>query len=214
MMISTLEDIRLFSKQSFQGCSGSHDWDHTIRVYKLCLRIGEAEGANLEVLKIAAYLHDLGRKIQDESKGTVCHAERGAAIATDILKGYPLPDRQKGNIIRSIRAHRFRDNQAPETLEAKVLFDADKLDSIGAIGIARAFQFAGEVGARLHNSDIDLSETTAYSAEDTAYREFRLKLSKIKDRMFTAEGSRMARRRHELMEDFFRSFLSEYEGRE
>jgi uncharacterized protein len=70
------------------------------------------------------------------------------------------------------------------------------------------------VGARLHNSDIDLSETRAYSAEDTAYREFRLKMSKIKDRMFTAEGSRIARRRHELMEDFFTSFLREYEGRE
>lgn len=213
-MISNLEDIRIFSKHSFQGSRGSHDWDHTVRVYNLCLHIGEAEGADLEVLKIAAYLHDVGRKIQDESKGAVCHAERGAAIAAHVLNGYPLSDGKKGNIICSIRAHRFRNNHEPETLEGKVLFDADKLDSIGAIGIARAFQFAGEVGARLHNSEIDLSDTRAYSAEDTAYREFRLKLSKIKDRMFTAEGSRMAKRRHELMEKFFMSFLKEYEGLE
>ena len=206
------EDIRVFSKQSFQGCRGSHDWDHTLRVYNLCLHIGEAEGADLEVLKIAAYLHDVGRKVQDDSKGALCHAEEGATIAAHVLKGYPLSAKKKGNIIRSIRSHRFRDNHEPETLEAKVLFDADKLDSIGAIGIARAFQFAGEVGARLHNSQIDLSDTMAYSTEDTAYREFRLKLSKIKDRMFTAEGSRMAKKRHELMEEFFRSFLREYAG--
>ena len=109
--------------------------------------------------------------------------------------------------------HRFRGNNPPETLEAKILFDADKLDAIGAIGIGRAFQFAGEVGARLHNPDIDPENTEPYTEDDTGYREFRLKLSKIKDRMLTSEGRRIAKGRHEFMEAFFDKFLLEYEGR-
>jgi uncharacterized protein len=210
----TIEDIKAYSKAAFSNSRGSHDWEHTRRVYALCMRIGEIEGGDMEVLKIAAYLHDVGRSAQDESDGTICHAQKGAEMADALLDGQAVTPEQKTNILHCIRSHRFRGNQRPETLEAKILFDADKLDSIGAIGIARAFQFAGEVGAKFHNPSVRPEETRPYTDEDTGYREFKLKLSKIKDRMLTAEGRRMAKDRHTFMEQYFERFLQEYEGKQ
>jgi len=212
MMALTLDDIIEYAKTSFAAARGSHDWDHTERVYRLCMHIGRAEGADSEVLAVAAFLHDVGRSYEDESKGTICHAEKGAEIAKTLLVNYPLSDEKKQNIVHCIGSHRFRGNNAPETLEAKTLFDADKLDSIGAIGIGRAFLFAGEVGAKLHNPQADLHNTRPYTEEDTGYREFKLKLSKIKDRMLTAEGKRLAEERHAFMEGFFERLQQEYEG--
>jgi uncharacterized protein len=211
-MALNLEDVIGYAKECFATARGSHDWDHTERVYRLCMHIGQVEKADLEVLAIAAYLHDVGRSSEDESKGTTCHATKGAEIATTLLATYPLSDERKQNVVHCIASHRFRGNQAPETLEARTLFDADKLDSIGAIGIGRAFLFAGEVGAKLHNSEEDLRTTRPYTEEDTAYREFKLKLSRIKDRMLTAEGRRIAEERDAFMERFFERFQQEYEG--
>ncbi len=94
-----------------------------------------------------------------------------------------------------------------------MLFDADKLDAIGAVGIARAFLFAGEVGARLHNPDLAPEETLPYTADDTGYREYRLKLVRIRERILTTEGRRLAGERHRFMEEFFERFLEEYEGK-
>lgn len=212
-MLLTLEDIIAHSKACFITARGSHDWDHTERVYRLCMHIGRVEGADLEVLALAAYLHDVGRPYEDESEGTLCHAEKGAEIAKTLMVTYPLSEEKKQNVVHCIRSHRFRSTHAPETLEARTLFDADKLDSIGAIGIGRAFLFAGEVGAKLHNPESDLNNTRPYTEEDTGYREFKLKLSKIKDRMLTAEGRRMAEERHGFMKGFFERLQEEYEGK-
>ena len=208
-----MEKIKAFAEKCFSNTRGSHDWEHTRRVYNLCMHIGKVEGADLEVLKIAAYLHDVGRSYQDELKGTICHAEKGYKIASILLDKSPITPEQKANILHCIRSHRFRGNCLPRTLEAQILFDADKLDSIGAIGIARAFQFAGEVGAKFHNPDVTLEKTEPYTEEDTGYREFKLKLSKIKKRMLTAEGRRMAKERHRFMEIYFKRFFQEYEGK-
>jgi uncharacterized protein len=211
-METDMAEIKAFAEKCFSNSNGSHNWEHTCRVYNLCMHIGDKERADLEVLKIAAYLHDIGRSRQDKSKGTLCHAEKGAEMAESFLDKYEIPEDQGKNIIHCIRSHRFRGDVRPETLEAKVLFDADKLDAIGAIGIARAFQFAGEVGARFHNPDVEPEDTEPYTEEDTGYREFRLKLTKIKDRMLTDEGRRMAEERHAFMESFFKRFLEEHEG--
>ena len=211
-MALTIDDIKSFAEKCFSNSRGSHDWEHSLRVYSLCMHIGQVEGADMDVLKIAAYLHDVGRSHQDESKGTICHAEKGAEMAAQRLDTLPISPEQKANVLHCIRSHRFRGNCQPETLEAKILFDADKLDSIGAIGIARAFQFAGEVGAKFHNPNLSPEETRPYTQEDTGYREFKLKLSKVKDRMLTAEGRRMAEERHAFMEKYFERFFQEYEG--
>ena len=207
-------EIKSIVKNLFADAAGSHDWDHTRRVWHLCQRIGPAEGANMDILGIAAYLHDIGRCRQDQAKGAVCHAEAGADMATEILYRFPLADEAKQNIRHCIATHRFRGSQVPATIEAKVLFDADKIDAVGAVGIARAYLFAGEIGAKLHNSTEDIAATRAYSEEDTGYREYCLKLSKIKNRIITDSGKRIAEKRHAFMELFFDRFLKEYYGKD
>ena len=94
-MALTLEDIIAHAKTCFAAARGSHAWDHTERVYGLCMHIGRVEEADLEVLAIAAYLHDVGRPLEDESKGTICHAEKGAEIAETLLVTYPLSIEKK-----------------------------------------------------------------------------------------------------------------------
>jgi uncharacterized protein len=207
-----LREIRQFANLRFSRAKGSHDWDHTQRVHQLCLRIGTIEGADLLVLEAAAYLHDIGRAHQDRSNGWLCHAEKGAAMAREMLSGCPLSRDRKTNIVHCIATHRFRRGESPRTLEAKVLFDADKLDAIGAVGVARAFLFAGELGARLHCPEVDVSREPAYSVYDTGYREYRVKLSKVSSRMLTRTGRRLADDRHRFMTGFFDRFLEEYKG--
>ena len=209
---SSVEKIKKTAERLFAAAKGSHDWDHTLRVFGLCRRIGYAEGADMDVLLIAACLHDIGRCYQDASNGRVCHAKKGVELAEPLIQPLPLSQERKQNILHCIRSHRFRGNGTPQTIEARVLFDADKLDAIGAVGIGRAFLFAGEVGARLHNSQVKIEDTQPYSKEDTGYREYRVKLSKIKDRILTDEGKRLAADRDAFMVSFFERFLSEYEG--
>jgi uncharacterized protein len=207
-----LEEIKKEAKAHFCHARGSHDWDHTERVYQLCLRIGRNEKADLEVLKLAAVLHDIGRDVEDRSNGKICHSRSGADLAGRILERY-LGDKEKiAKIVHCIKTHRFRGKNFPRSIEAKILFDADKLDSIGAIGVGRAFLFAGEIGARLHNPKIDLKKTKPYTKDDTAYREFLVKLSKIAGRIFTKEGRRIARARHKFMVEFFNRLNKETSG--
>ena len=167
----------------------------------------------MTVLSIAALLHDIGRGEQDRSAGEICHARRGAEKAVSVVRSTPLDRDRQDNLLHCIRAHRFRGRERPESVEAKVLFDADKLDAIGAVGVARAFLFAGEVGARLHNPDVDPAGTRPYTEDDTGYREYKLKLCKIRDRMLTAAGRQLAEERHAFMEAFFHRFVEEYQGK-
>jgi uncharacterized protein len=207
-----LAAVRKDAQAFFRRARGSHGWDHTERVYELCLRIGRKEGADLDILRLAALLHDIGREEEDRSNGRICHAARGAVLARKILTAHRIPQAQAARVVRSIETHRFRGRLAPDTLEGKVLFDADKLDSIGAVGIGRAFLFAGEIGARLHDPRVMVRKTKPYTREDTAYREFLVKLTRIRVRMFTTEGKRIARERYDFMAEFFRRLNQETAG--
>jgi len=208
----TFESIKRAARRQFKSARGSHDWDHTERVYRLALSLGKKEKADLDVVRLAAILHDIGRAEEDRSNGRICHSEAGAARARKILAQHGLDAEIIRRVVDCIRTHRFRKGATPATTEAKVLFDADKLDSIGAVGIGRAFLFAGEVGARLHNKDQDLSATQPYTMEDTAYREYMIKLRRVKARMFTAEGRRIAAGRHVYMVGFFARLNKETDG--
>jgi len=206
--------VRKDAWKFFLGARGSHDWDHTERVLRLCLRIGKKERADLEILMLSAVLHDIGRAEEDKSRGRISHAEAGASAARKILEARGVEPEKIERIIHGIKAHRFRKRgNAPATPEAKILFDADKLDSLGAVGVGRAFLFAGEVGARLHNPDTDISKTRPYTKEDTAYREFMVKLRRLKDRIHTREGKRIAAERHRFMVAFFDRLNKESQGK-
>lgn len=208
----------------FHGSKGSHDLEHTFRVLNNALHIHQFEKGDIDVLETAVLCHDIGRADEDSGKGEKCHAELGAARTNELLTSLfedltphfqtPHPHKEQfvEAVCHAVHAHRFRNEVYPSTIEAKILFDADKLDSIGAIGIGRAFLFAGEVGAKLHNPDIDLSKTEAYSVEDTAYREFKVKLQSIKDKLLTDTGKEMAKDRHHYMELFFERLTKEYRG--
>ncbi len=210
--MDTIKQITEKAKNFFHNAKGSHDWEHTLRVYNLCLHIGEKENANMEILKISAILHDIGRDEQDKCNGKICHAEKGAILARKILNEFKMDEEKIKQIVHCIKTHRFRRGNSPESKEAKVLFDADKLDSIGAVGIGRAFLFAGEVGAKLHNKYINIRRTRAYSKEDTAYREYMVKLRKVKEKMLTKEGKYLAEERHKFMVEYFDRLNKEVDG--
>lgn len=208
-----LSRIRQIAEAHFSSAPGSHDWEHTLRVHRLCLKIGPIEGADMLVLEAAAYLHDIGRAIQDNSNGVICHAAKGAAMAAENLFDIAIDNERRRNIVHCIKTHRFRNEDKPASIEAKILFDADKLDGIGAVGIARAYLFAGELGACLHNPNIAVEDAAPYSKDDTGYREYVVKLSQVKNRMLTREGKRRAEYRHTFMKTFFERFLDEYDGK-
>lgn len=211
-----IDKVKKEAKTYFVGASGCHDWTHVERVTKLALKIGEKENANLFVLEIAALLHDIGRKEEMISKGKFCHAEKGAEMAKVILKKYNIKQEDVDNILHCIITHRFRNSHMPETIEAKVLFDADKLDSIGAVGIARDFIFAGYIGSNIYTGNekemAKLDKNHNYTDEDTALLEYEIKLKKIKDKITTETGRKIARERHQFMEEYFKRFWREVDG--
>jgi uncharacterized protein len=190
---------------------GCHGPDHALRVEKTALYIGRHMKARLDILAASAILHDIGRREETNRKGAICHAVYGAELARPILRKFHFSENDIKAISHAITCHRYRGDHIPQTVEAEILFDADKLDSIGAIGIGRAFLFAGEIGAKLHNKN--LSGTQSYTTDDTAYREFKVKMCKIKDRMLTPIGKKLAEERHSFMEVFFNRLDQEFFGR-
>ena len=206
------EQLREIAARHCDTEGGCHGPDHSDRVHRVALYIGRAMDAKLAVLSAAALLHDIGRICETRERGKVCHASVGAQMAQQILKEFAFTDSFIEEVSHCISTHRYRGKSIPETLEARILFDADKLDSIGAVGIGRAFLFAGEMGARLHNRAIEGTE--AYSLEDTAYREFKVKMCKVKDRMLTPHGQQLALDRHAFMELFFKRLDLEIYGKE
>ncbi len=196
----------------------AHGFDHVLRVWRLAMRIGREEGADLEVLQAAALLHDMGRPT--ERATGACHAEVSAAMARKILSARSIPAARIEAVADAIAQHRYRGALAPESLEARVLFDADKLDAIGAIGLARAFAIAGaqrqhlwaEVPEDVVTRRPEEGRGDLRNAEHTPAHEFRFKLAKVRDRLFTQAGRRLAEGRHRYMVAFFERLEREVEG--
>jgi uncharacterized protein len=211
------QEIEKKARSFFKDVDGCHDWTHIERVARLALTIGAKEKADLDVLEIAVLLHDIGRKEEVENKGLFCHAEEGSKMAKKILRDYDISKDDVENILHCIVTHRFRNSHVPETIEAKVLFDADKLDSIGAVGIARDFVFAGSAGSgNLYTGNekrlAKLGKDLCYTKEDSAILEYEVKLKKVKDKIITKTGKKFAQERHDFMEEYFDRFWKEVEG--
>lgn len=214
-----IKKIEAEAKKYFVGASGCHDWTHVERVRALAMRIGKKEKVDPFVVEAAALLHDIGRKEELESKKKFCHAEKGSETTGEILKKLKIDGDIAENIIHSVRTHRFRGHNVPKTLEAKVLFDADKIDSIGAVGIGRIFLFAGSPhgSGKLHSGRerelIKTGKDYSFTEEDTAAMEYYKKLIKIKNKILTASGKKLAKERHAFMVEFFKRMEKEVEGK-
>jgi uncharacterized protein len=203
-MITVEEARRLYLESD-----AAHDFDHVLRVLALAERIGQAEGADLEIVRAAALLHDVARA---EEKGTsVCHARAGAQQAREILQDHPAEKVEA--VAQAIATHRFREKSVPQTLEARILYDADKLDAIGAIGVARAYAMSGQRGRRLWGPvSADYRGEAQGTPDHTAFHEFVFKLSRLKDTLFTPMAKAIAEGRHRYMVEFFARLEREVKG--
>ncbi|ASJ01859.1 phosphohydrolase [Thermococcus profundus] len=192
--IRLIEKTREFARSFFER-EGTHGFSHVERVFNLCLHIGKEEGADLEVLALAALLHDIARPLEDSGK-VEDHAAEGARIARRFLRSMGYPEEKTEEVAHAIEAHRFSRGPEPGTLEGKILSDADKLDAIGAVGIARVFMYSGE-----HGRDIEAS-----------LKHFEEKILKLKDLMYTDTARRLAEGRHRFTEEFIGRIRREIEG--
>jgi uncharacterized protein len=193
----------------YQGAESGHGFDHVLRVLALAERIAQAEGADLEIVRAAALLHDLGRA-EEQTTGKD-HAAVAAERAREILAHHP-PERIEA-VAHAIEAHRFRTAPEPATPEAKALFDADKLDAIGAIGVARVFAHAGARGQPLHVPLEAAQAEGGGTPGHTPVHEYVFKLSRLRDMLTTTSGRAIAEERHSYMEGFFARLDEEAEGR-
>jgi uncharacterized protein len=195
------------ARQHYQGSDAVHDFDHVLRVLALAERLAPAEGADLDILRAAVLLHDVAR---GEAEG-VDHAQAGAETARRLLAGHP--SQRVETVARAIAAHRFRRGPAPDTPEARVLHDADKLDAIGALGVARAFAYGGRAGQRLWAEvPPGYQESEATRGEHTPVHEFHMKLARIQERLLTESARQIARERHAFMVAFFERLELEVRG--
>lgn len=206
-----VENIRAL----YGGADSVHDFDHILRVVSLAERIGPLEGADMDIVRTAAFLHDVGRS--EAQAMNLNHAAVAAERAELLLKGWGAPPSWIHAVVHAIAAHRFRTLPNPETIEAKVVFDADKLDAIGAIGIARAFAYGGSHQQRLWApvECVDVSEWEKNGDDPdthTPVHEFVVKLSRIKDRLMTDTGRGIASERHTYMEAFYKRLGAEVRG--
>jgi uncharacterized protein len=208
--------------------SGSaHNMDHILRVYNSCLSIAEDKSdINLNVLKTATLLHDIARVKEDlDNTGNIDHAVLGADMAGRILKDLHYSEEEIDHIKHCISTHRFRSGNEPKTKEAQILFDADKLDVIGSVGIARTFIIAGEYGEKLY-SDTPLEEYIKDNLVDgktdgrikemskhAPNLEFETKFKHIPSKLYTQKARKMAEQRMEYMDQFFERMKKEINGK-
>lgn len=202
-----------YIKEIFSGDSSGHDYYHTMRVYKLATEIAKQENADTNIVQLAALLHDVDDiKLSPETYNTKKNAVdfmTANKVSTDII-----------NIVcKIIDEVSFvgTDQVVPSTIEGKCVQDADRLDAIGAIGIARTFAYGGTRGRKIY--DPDIKPKTGMSKEEyqkekntTSINHFYEKLLLLKDMMNTTTGKKLAEHRQAVMEEFLKEFMAEWKG--
>jgi uncharacterized protein len=192
-----------------------HGLDHALRVYKMAEKLGDELGADMEVLQAAALLHDASGAAPGEGDARGSHEQDSADFAREVLLDEGWQEEQIAAVQHCIRTHRYRNQEEPETLEAKILFDADKLDVVGAFGVARTIGYAVQAHRPIFSqpSDRFLKEGLKEPDEPhSAYHEYLFKLRHVKDRLFTQSARRIAEHRHQIMIQFFEQLAIEAVG--
>jgi len=205
---SVFNEIRKRTAQYYKH--SQHDKYHIERVYNLALRIAQEEKADTYTIKAAVLLHDIARAQEDE--GTVNdHASEGAKMAQKILTEVNFPKQKIPNVIHCIETHRFKKRLPPKTLEARILQDADRLDIIGAIGIARVFTRGGWSNTPIH--DPKIKPKAQYDGKSkTSTNHIQEKLLKIKATINTKTAKKIADERHTYVEQFLKRLLREWKA--
>ena len=188
----------------------AHDAQHIYRVLYNALEIARAEaGVDYDVLIAACLLHDIGRKEQFENPA-LCHAMVGGEKASAFLTEHGFDAEFSQKVRHCIETHRFRKTMQPESIEAKILFDADKLDVTGALGIARTLMYKGNVAEPIYNVLPDGAIGDGSGGEPPSFfREYKFKLEKLYDKFYTAKGAELAQQRREIAAAFYESLYRE-----
>lgn len=199
-------------------CS-AHNMDHIDRVYNLCLKLSEGEKVDLDVIKASALLHDIARVKEDmDSTGKTDHALLSAEMALPILKNLNFSENIIKHIQECIISHRYRTNNKPKSKEAEILFDADKLDTIGMIGIARCFMWIGKNNAYIYrkvniedyikeNLGGDIKGRIQDASKHSINIEYETKLKFIIDKLHTQKAKEIGKERL----DYFKKFIERLE---
>lgn len=190
----------------------AHDKDHVYRVLHNAMTIACTETvAEMDVLIAASLLHDIARAEQ-MADPAICHAQAGAEKAYVFLMSIGWNEERAEHVRQCIRTHRFRKGQPPQSIEAKILYDADKLDAVGAIGIARTLMFNGAVGRSLFSVAEDGRILPGSADEpDSFLREYQCKLTRLYDGFLTEWGALQARAQQQHAQQFVRDLLTEVE---
>ena len=197
----------------------AHDREHVYRVLYAAMDIAHTESdVDYDVLIAACLLHDIGRQAQIENPN-LCHAAVGADMAEQYLISLGYSETFAQQVSDCIASHRFRKDQPPKSPEAKILFDADKLDVTGSMGVARTLLYAGRLSGPLYNLKPDGSVSDGTDdATPSFFQEYKFKLERLYDRFFTKRGKELATERKKAAENFYLSLLDEvnkaYSGKE
>lgn len=209
-----VEKVKIFVKEKLTNAEGGHDWFHTERVYNNTILISKKEQVNIFVVKLAALLHDIADSKFYNGDETV-----GPKMAKDFLESLQVESKVIDHVVKIIENISFKGGNfliAFSSLELEVVQDADRLDAIGAIGVARAFNYGGFKNRKLYDPDIapqlNMSKEEYKKSTAPTINHFYEKLLLLKDRMNTETGKQIAEERHSYMEGFLSQFLSEWNG--
>jgi uncharacterized protein len=209
-----LQSALAYAKQQFEHESSGHDFQHTLRVYRMALRLAKTEGADPNTVALAAILHDVDDyKLFGSPLGSTQNA-------MEFMVNEKCDQTLIDNVIEIIQTLSFKgtSTQSCRTLEGQIVQDADRLDAIGAIGIARAFTFGGNRNRILHDPSIPPNlhmDASAYvNHQGTTLNHFYEKLILLKDQMNTQSAKDIAEHRHQVLIDFLHEFTLEWDAKD
>lgn len=216
-METEYQDLMAAVALRFQKDATGHDLEHLKRVHRLAQHIQSIEGGNRRVIGVAALVHDVHRIIEYET-GTFCAPADSIPVVRELIDPIDLTDSEKQHVLHCVAHHEeYGFSEAGRTvqdLETLILQDADNLDAMGAIGIARTFQFAGAYGVPLWMPDLpfDRKYYDESSRDPSVIHHVHSKLLRLRDNMHTPMARAMAEGRHRFMEEFLLRFMAEWRG--
>jgi uncharacterized protein len=211
-MNKLIENTVAFVKEKLEGAEAGHDWFHIERVWKLSEKIAETENCNREVVELAALLHDIADPKFHNGDETIA-----LKVSGKFLESQEVPEEMIGQVLFIIKNISFKNRgEVPQDLpiELKIVQDADRIDAIGAIGVARTFNFGGFKNNLMYHPGIEpklnMSKEEYKKSDGTTINHFYEKLLLLKDLMNTEKGKEMAGERHDFMLKFLDQFYKEW----